>query len=89
MTLNNTYNHHIFLYDRKSLKLNGIKKIDHFDEQEFLLESSMGWILVKGKQLTLKNMELNKQDVIIEGEINSIQYIEHHGKCNWWSKLLK
>lgn len=89
MALTNTYNHHIFLYDRKSLKLNGIIKIDHFDEQEFLLESSMGWIIVKGKQLTLKNMELNKQEVIIEGEINLIQYIEHHQKNNWLSKLLK
>ena len=49
----------------------------------------MGWIIVKGKQLTLKNMELNKQEVIIEGEINLIQYIEHHQKNNWLSKLLK
>ena len=83
-------NHHIFLYSKKHLELKGIKQIDHFDEQEFLLESNMGWIIIKGNHLILNKWDVNKQEVVIDGEIKGINYVEHmknHKK--WFVNLLK
>ncbi len=82
-------NHHIFLYDKKQLELKGIKKIERFDEQEFLMESVMGWILIKGKQLSLGKLDNIKQEVLIQGEVDMIQYVNYKEKANWLSKMLK
>ena len=41
-----TYNHSVNIVERKSLLITGVKKIDSFDEEEFLMESNMGMILL-------------------------------------------
>ena len=50
-------NHEVKMTDRKTIYLTGIKKIVSFDNEEFLMESNMGVILLKGESL-----ELNKLD---------------------------
>ena len=36
--------HHVYLKDRKTLELTGIKKIESFDSLEFLIETSLGYL---------------------------------------------
>ncbi len=40
--------HHVYLKDRKTLELTGIKKIESFDSLEFLIETSLGYLNIKG-----------------------------------------
>ena len=42
------YNHGITLIERKSLVVSGVKKIENFDEQECLMETTMGYLNIKG-----------------------------------------
>ena len=46
-----TNNHNISINQRKSIAITGVKKIENFDENEFLLETNMGFILIKGSNL--------------------------------------
>ena len=44
-----SYNHSINLLERKTLVITGVKKIDNFDNNHFLLDTTMGYMVVKGK----------------------------------------
>jgi sporulation protein YabP len=70
------YNHTITLVERKSIVISGVKKIENFDDEEFLIESTMGYIIVKGNGLELLKLDTLSGNVSIKGKINSIAYIE-------------
>jgi sporulation protein YabP len=70
------YNHELTLRERKNLILSGIKKIENFDNEEFLMETTMGYLLVKGEGLELIKLDTIQGEVSIKGKINSLNYIE-------------
>ena len=43
--------HNIVIKDRKVMELTGVKQIDSFDANEFLLETAQGWLMIQGKDL--------------------------------------
>lgn len=72
-----SYNHELTLRERKNLILSGIKKIENFDNEEFLMETTMGYLLVKGEELELIKLDTIQGEVSIKGKINSLDYIEN------------
>lgn len=56
--------------------MTGIKKINSFDNEEFLMESNMGIILLKGKELEMIKLDTHNGNVSIKGIINSITYVD-------------
>lgn len=74
-TINN-YNHGITLVERKSLIVTGVKKIENFDDEEFLMETGMGFLIVKGEELELIKLDTVKGNVSIKGTIKGLNYIE-------------
>ena len=41
------YSHSVNLVERKNMIITGVKKIENFDSEEFLLETSMGYLVIK------------------------------------------
>ena len=74
-TINN-YNHGITLVERKNLIVTGVKKIENFDDEEFLMETGMGFLIVKGEELELIKLDTVKGNVSIKGTIKGLNYIE-------------
>lgn len=72
----NSYNHSISLLERKNLVLTGVKKIENFDNEQFLLETVMGFIIIKGENLELMKLDTLQGNVSIKGTINGINYVE-------------
>ena len=72
--------HELKLLNRNILSLNGINKVLNFDKEEFVLSSSMGNILVKGKNLEMLMLDTEKGDIKIKGDIFSIVYIDSKKK---------
>lgn len=66
----------VFLKNRKRIELKGVKKLDSFDKKEFLLDTNLGFLHVKGKELSLGAMDMEKGELIIEGTISSLAYID-------------
>jgi len=75
-----SYNHGISLFERKSLVITGVKKIENFDSEQFLIETIMGFMLIKGEGLELIKLDTLQGTVSIKGLITSMSYIEESAK---------
>jgi len=64
--------HQVTVKDRKLMELTGVKKLHSFDSELFVIETTMGVLTVHGKDLEMKNLELDK------GELSIIGYIVNH-----------
>ncbi len=74
------YNHTINLVERKNLMITGVKKIENFDEEEFLMETAMGFLAVKGEGLQLIKLDTLQGNVTIKGMISGFSYVDSVGK---------
>lgn len=72
---NQTLKHQVTLTNRKELFIEGVKNIQSFDSSEFLIETIMGYMLIKGKGLMLGKMDNENEELSIKGEVSSIDYI--------------
>lgn len=70
------YNHVFNLVERKNVSISGVKKIDSFDSEEFLIESVMGMIVLKGEGLELIKLDTREGVVTIKGMVNSLTYVD-------------
>ena len=59
--------HEVKLIDRNLIYLSGISKIISFDSEEFLMESVMGIILLKGQDLEIVKLALKNDITIFKG----------------------
>ena len=76
----NVGTHSISINERKNIVVTGVKKIDSFDDEEFLLETSMGYIVIKGSELEIIKLDTYQGNVSIKGKINSLTYMETANK---------
>ena len=84
--------HELKVVDRSIISISGISKIISFDDQEFLMESNMGNILLKGEKLEIVKLDTHDGNVKIKGKIISYAYIDNIKKQNneiFISKLFK
>lgn len=78
----NNYNHSVNLLERKTLVITGVKKIDTFDKLHFILDTTMGFMVIKGEGLELIKLDTLSGNVTIKGTINSLEYILENKKSN-------
>lgn len=70
------FNHSITLVERKNLVISGIKKIDNFDSEEFVIDTNMGILTVKGENLEIIKLDTIQGNISIKGKINSLDYMD-------------
>ena len=73
---NISYNHGISINERKTIYITGVLKIESFDDEEFLMETNMGYLVVKGEGLEIIKLDTKDGIVSIKGLIISMSYIE-------------
>ena len=71
----NLSDHSLKLKDRRIGTVTGVQDIKSFDDKEILLFTKAGKLLIKGEQLHVKGLDLEKEEALIEGKINSLSYI--------------
>lgn len=84
--------HYLKINNRKELDITGVKEVDSFDNEEFLLETVMGYLVVRGENLQLKNLDVGEGLVTIKGKIYELSYVdEHHQEKakGFFSKLIR
>ena len=74
--------HEVKVIDRNLIYLSGISKIISFDSEEFLMESVMGIILLKGQDLEIVKLDTHDGRVSIKGIFNSMLYDDGKKKDN-------
>lgn len=84
--------HDVIMRGRKLLEITGVKQVESFDNEEFLLETSMGFLAIRGQNLQMKNLDVDKGLVSIKGKIYDLVYLdEQHGEKakGFFSKLFR
>ncbi|QVK21210.1 sporulation protein YabP [Mycoplasmatota bacterium] len=83
--------HQLFLKDRKSLEITGVKKIESLNEEEFIVETELGLMSILGRELEMRNLDVDKGELQIKGYITMIEYKDHQVSASksMFSKLFK
>lgn len=82
-------NHTVTLTERKNIVITGVKKIDSFNDKEFLVDTTMGYMSIKGNDLEIIKLDTYQGNVSIKGIVNSITYKEDNKKEKEESMLSK
>ena len=73
-------NQDVYISARKKLQVTGINKIESLNNEEFLIDTKMGLLLIEGTNLVMQQLDIEKGQIWIEGTINSLGYIDKENK---------
>ena len=68
--------HKLILNGRRTCNLTGICDVLSFDEKEIILETEQGMLMIKGSELHVNRLTLDKGEVDIDGKLDSFTYSE-------------
>ena len=76
--------HKLVIHNRKTSVVTGVLDVLAFDLNEILLETEQGMLMIKGKDLHVNRLSLEKGEVDLAGHIDSVAYsdAQHQGKKN-------
>lgn len=74
-TLSST-DHLVTVRNRKRMDMTSVKSIDRFDQEEFYVKTSQGFLLIRGEELRIVHLDVDKGLLTIEGHVKLMQYDE-------------
>ena len=66
--------HRLSIQDRKLAGITGVSDCVSFDENEVVLDTDMGLLTIRGKDLHVNRLTLEKGEVDLEGTVESFVY---------------
>ena len=69
-----TSKHSLILNARSKLSVSGVEDVINFDENGVILKTVAGILSVDGSDLRITNLNVEKGDVDIEGNVNGMYY---------------
>ena len=71
--------HKLILNNRRTCNLTGVNDVLSFDENEIILETEQGMLMIKGNELHVNRLTLDKGEVDVDGKIDSFTYSDVAG----------
>ena len=91
--LESNFNHGISIAERKNIIVTGVKKIESFDNEEFMMDTTLGFLVIKGSGLEIIKLDTYQGNVSIKGQVDSLSYMDRDMKKDkdnsFISKLFK
>lgn len=81
-------NHKVVIHNRKTVSLTGVQDVLSFDATEILLDTVQGMLMLRGKELHVNRLSLDKGEVDVDGRVDSFAYAEEQGKTKGGESLL-
>ena len=66
----------VIMENREKLTLTGVVDIHSFDDELVLVETSQGILTVKGNDLKMNKLNLDNNELVVEGRISALVYSE-------------
>lgn len=66
--------HKLQLDNRKKGTMTGVTDVKSFDEKEILLDTKAGTMTIRGSEMTITRLNLEKGELDIGGKVDSIVY---------------
>lgn len=85
--------HKVTMTNRRTCTINGVIDVLSFDVHEILLETEQGMLMIKGNELHVNRLTLDKGEVDVDGKIDSFTYsdvaVNHHQNESFLAKLFR
>ncbi|MGN0435693.1 MAG: sporulation protein YabP [Wujia sp.] len=85
---NNSSNHRVVMSGRNSCEITGVSEVLAFDEQQVSLHTSEGKLTIKGNSLHVSGLDVDKGQLKMTGNIDSMNYSEIHSAGRATKKIL-
>jgi len=68
--------HRVVIDERSTITVDGVTEVISFDEESIVCETDMGVLVLKGKDMHVERLNLEQGQLIVQGEIESLEYSE-------------
>ena len=68
------WRHMVSLIDREEMTVEGVTGLGSYDDAEVVMETDLGMLTVRGKGLNIRQLNLEKGSIVLEGTIKSLGY---------------
>lgn len=80
--------HQLIMQDRKSLEMTGVSDVENFDDTIVVVHTSLGELTVRGKELHVRQLNLDSGSLALDGQIDALSYNEI-SKGGFFGRLLR
>ena len=81
--------HQLIMQDRKQIEVTGVSDVDSFDENTVTAYTSLGELLIRGKGLHIRQLNLETGSLSVEGQIESLTYSEAVRTGGFFGRLFR
>ncbi len=85
--------HKVSMTNRRLCVINGVKDVISFDVQEVRLETELGMLQIKGEDLHVSRLTLERGEIDIDGRIDSFIYMDEGSmggkKESLWERMFR
>ena len=85
--------HKVSMTNRRLCVINGVKDVLSFDVQDVRLETEQGMLQIKGEDLHVSRLTLERGEIDIDGRIDSFIYMDEGGmggkKESLWERMFR
>ncbi len=81
--------HGISLQDRKKLSISGISDVVNFDENQIIVATGWGTLLVRGSDLHVDQLSLDTGELHITGRIDCMEYDDNSASGGFLRRLFQ
>ena len=83
--------HNVTLEERRNMTVSGVEDVDSFDEDKIVAYTTEGVMTVKGAGMRINRLNVEKGEMEIDGEIDSVEYAEGHKseKGSFFGKIFR
>ena len=67
-------NHKLTLFNRSSAQMTGVLDVISFDTNEIVMDTEEGLLMIRGEDLQVNHLTLEKGEVNIDGHVDSLIY---------------
>lgn len=66
--------HRVVMNDRENVSITGVSDVISFDTDAVIIETEMGMLTIKGFDLHVNRLNLEKEELDLEGSVESLEY---------------
>ncbi|MBO8127096.1 MAG: sporulation protein YabP [Firmicutes bacterium] len=69
-----TGDHQLSLKKREELRLTGVLNVESFDDQEIIVDTNAGGLIIRGEDLHIGQLNLEAGNLAVHGFVDTLQY---------------
>lgn len=85
--------HNVVMEQRANISITGVLDVISFDEENIIIDTELGVLILKGVNLHVNRLTLEKGELEVDGEITSLAYEEagaySKDRGSFFSKIFK